>query len=194
MKELSLDADKKFVAVVGALQPRKDHLTFLSAVKEVVQSIEDVIFLIVGTGYESYTNFIRQRVNDLKLDSRVRLLGWWKGDIHDFLASIDVLLISSEQESFGLTAVEALAMETPVVSTRCGGPEEILEEGVTGVLIPVKDSHAMAEAIIKLLLDPKLARKLGTNGRKHVSEHFRVGRYLQSIQKVIQGVVATPSK
>jgi hypothetical protein len=64
------------------------------------------------------------RIAELGLDTRVKLLGW-RDDVVDLLAGIDVLVISSEQESFGRTMVEALAMETPVVSTRCGGPEEV---------------------------------------------------------------------
>jgi glycosyltransferase involved in cell wall biosynthesis len=193
-RKLDIDAGAKLVAVVGGLQPRKDHLTFLAAAEQVARRVEDAAFLIVGTGFESYTDLIHQRVSALQLDSRVRLLGWWKGDIHDFLAAIDVLVISSEQESFGLTAIEALAMETPVVTTRCGGPEEIVADGATGLLVPVKDPRAMADAIMRLLMDPEFARRLGVMGRKYVSEHFGVDRYVQSIQQVIQGAVVLRSK
>lgn len=188
-----IDAGAKLVAVVGRLQPRKDHLTFMDAAKQVTRRIEDAVFLIVGSGFESYTNLIRQRVSDLQLDSRVRLLGW-QDDIYHLLAAVDVLVISSEQEPFGLTAIEALAMETPVVATRCGGPEEVLEDGVTGFLVPVKDARAMADAIVRLLLDPKLASRLGISGRKHVFEQFGVDRYVQCIQRVIQGMVPLQRK
>jgi glycosyltransferase involved in cell wall biosynthesis len=95
-------------------------------------------------------------------------------------------VISSEQESFGLTAIEALAMETPVVATRCGGPEEILVDGETGLLVPVKDPCALADAIVRLLMDPELARRMGKKGRIHISECFGVDRYIHGIQRVIQ--------
>lgn len=193
-KKLDINAGAKIVAVVGGLQPRKDHLMFLDAAKLVTLDTEDAVFLIVGSGSEEYTNFIRERVSALQLDSRVRLLGWWEGDIHDFLAAIDVLVISSEQESFGLTAIEALAMETPVIATRCGGPEEVVTNGLTGLLVPVKDSIAMADAITKLLMEPELARKLGIMGREYVSETFGVDRYIKSIQMVIQGAVVKQSE
>jgi glycosyltransferase involved in cell wall biosynthesis len=192
--KLDIDAGAKLVAVVGALQPRKDHLTFLAAVKQVTQRVEDAVFLIVGTGFESHTDLIRRRISDLQLDSRVKLLGWWQGDIHDLLAATDVLVISSEQESFGLTAIEALAMETPVVATRCGGPEEVVTDGATGLLVPVKDPRAMADAITRLLMDPEFSRRLGVTGREYVSEHFGVERYVRCIQRVIQGVVPLQPK
>ena len=186
MKDLGIDTGAKIVAVVGGLHERKDHLTFLAAAAKVAQTVENVVFLIVGSGRESYTNLLRQRIQDLQLDSKVRLLGWWQGDIHDLLAAIDVLVISSEQESFGLTAIEALAMETPVVATRCGGPEEILVDGETGLLVPVKDPCALADAIVRLLMGPELARRMGKKGRIHILECFGLDRYVHGIQRVIQ--------
>lgn len=185
MNDLGIDTGTKIVAVVGALHQRKDHLTFLAAAENVARRVEKAVFLIVGTGFESYTTLIRQRIREHRLDSRVRLLGWWQADIYDFLAAIDVLVISSEQESFGLTAIEALAMETPVVATRCGGPEEIIVDGETGLLVPVKDPCALADAITRLLRDPKFSRRLGVRGRNHVGEYFGVDQYIESVQRVI---------
>jgi glycosyltransferase involved in cell wall biosynthesis len=183
---LCSDTAGKLIAVLGALQPRKDILTFLTAAEQVAKRVENSIFLIVGTGFENYTNLIRNRIKELNLDSKVILLGYWKDDVYDLLAAIDVLVISSEQESFGLTAIEALAMETPVVATRCGGPEEVLMDGKTGFLVPVKEPGPMADAIVRLLMSPELARCMGATGRKHVSEFFGVDRYVQGIQRAIQ--------
>jgi glycosyltransferase involved in cell wall biosynthesis len=191
--ELGIVAGAKIVAMVGALHPGKDHETFLYSAEQVARSVDEVNFLIVGAGSESYKNGIRRRIRDLQLESRVRLLGW-RDDILDLMAASDVLVVSSEKESFGLTAIEALSVETPVVSTRCGGPEEILEDGVTGLLVPVKDPLAMAEAIVRLLSDPVFARRLGVRGRIHVSEHFGVDRYVQGIQRIIQEASSTQRK
>ena len=188
--DLGIAGNGTIVTMVGALHPGKDHGTFLSSAERVARSVEDVIFLIVGEGSESYNNAVRRRISDLQLDSRVRLLGW-RDDILDLMAASDVLVVSSEKESFGLTVIEALAVETPVVSTRCGGPEEIMEDGVTGLLVPVKDPLAMAEAIVRLLSDPIIARRMGASGRIQVSEHFGVDRYVQGIQRVLQEASTT---
>lgn len=190
---LGIDADAKLVAVVGTLHSGKDYLTFLEAAKQVARRVEDAFFLVVGSGSEDYTNLIRQRVSDLQLNSRVRFLGW-RDDVQDILPAIDVLVISSEQESFGLTAIEALSVETPVVATRCGGPEEVVVDGDTGLLVPVKNSRAMADAIVRLLVDREFARRMGVRGRSHVSEHFGVERYIQRIQWIIQKEVASQGK
>lgn len=187
--KLALDPEAKLVAIVGALHPRKDLHTFLEAAARVDGQVGNVVFLVAGTGSEQYTGSVRRRIAELGLDTRVKLLGW-RDDVVDLLAGIDVLVISSEQESFGRTMVEALAMETPVVSTRCGGPEEVLVDGDTGFLVPVRDPPALADAIVKVLRDEGLARRIGARGRAHMSGNFTVERYVRNVEKVILETIA----
>jgi len=186
LKHFDIDLDCKIVAVVGALQPRKDHFTFLEAAKKITLENNNVVFLIVGTGSKIQTDLIRDKIQTLDLMASVILTGWWPNEIHELLAGLDVLAISSEQESFGLTIIEALAMETPVVSTRCGGPEEVIEDGKTGLLVPLHDPESMAKAIIQLLENPQFARNVGQAGRKDVISRFSVERYVEGIQQVIE--------
>jgi glycosyltransferase involved in cell wall biosynthesis len=189
-KYLGINPTQKIVAVVSALQPRKDHFTFLTAAHEVVKENKDVVFLIVGSGANSYTDLIKKKIESLGLASSVKLTGWWSEDkIYDLLAGIDVLVVSSEQESFGLTIIEALAVETPVVSTRCGGPEEVIQEGVTGLLVKVKAPNELAKAVIHLLDNPEFARELGVAGRQDVLSRFSVEHYVAGIQEVIKKVL-----
>ncbi|MBE0602249.1 MAG: glycosyltransferase family 4 protein [Deltaproteobacteria bacterium] len=189
--KLGIDPGAKLVAIVGALHPRKDLHTFLDAAARVDGQASNVVFLVAGTGSEQYTDSIRRRIAELGLDSKVKLLGW-RDDIDDMLAAIDVLVISSEQESFGRTMVEALAMETPVVSTRCGGPEEVLIDGETGFLVPVKDPPALSDAIVRILKDEELARRIGVKGREYMSEHFTVDRYVRNVEKIILKTAGLP--
>ncbi|HYE37877.1 glycosyltransferase [Methylocaldum sp.] len=190
---LGLDVDMKWVAVVGALQPRKDHDTFLCAAKKILSKRSDVVFLIIGTGPQSYTSSILKRIDSNGLQSSVKLAGRWPEEIQYVMAAIDVLVISSEQESFGLTAIEALAMETPVVSTRCGGPEEIIEDGINGYLVPVKDAEAMSDAILDLLSNPEKARAFGSNGRQLVGQRFTDQMYVTAIQKIMFEAACLPN-
>jgi len=191
-QHLGIGPNRKIVAVIGVLQPRKDHLTFLAAAQQVLKSVGEVTFLIVGSGTDMYTEVIRNEINSLGLASSVNLTGWWPEEqFGDLLAAIDVLVISSEQESFGLTAIEALAMETPVVATRCGGPEEVIEHGRTGLLVPVRDPVAMSEAIVRLLQDPELARALGVAGNQDVRARFSVDRYVSGIEEVLRRATAS---
>lgn len=186
--DLGLDPLHQWVAVVGAIQPRKDHLTFLKAAKRILARHDKVDFLIVGSGSDLYTRELSERVKTMGLAERVNLTGRWPGPIHTVMAAIDVLVISSEQESFGLTAIESLALETPVVSTLCGGPAEIIEPGVTGFLVNVKDDAAMADAVLRLLEDPAMARQFGAEGRRQVAARYTQAHYVRGVKAVIREV------
>ena len=184
-QKLKVDPLQHWVAVVGAIQPRKDHHTFLAATTNVLKHRDDVHFIIVGTGAEHLVQALRNQIETLGLTGRVTLAGRWEGDITIFLAAIDVLVISSEQESFGLTAIESLAVETPVVATRCGGPAEIIEDGSDGFLVDVKDPPAMANAVLKLLADPAMRSAFGEAGRIRVSMRFTERQYVQGMQDAL---------
>ncbi|WP_033193908.1 glycosyltransferase [Methylomonas sp. MK1] len=187
VKNLEIEESQKIVAIVSALQPRKDHRTFLATAHEITSKYKDVVFLIAGEGAEVYTKKIKRKIELLNLAPSVKLIGWWPEDnIYDLLAGVDVLVVSSEQESFGLTIIEALAMETPVVSTRCGGPEEVIVDRQTGLLVPLKDPESMAKAIIKLLQNPQLACEIGQAGRNDVLSRFSVKQYCESIQQILE--------
>lgn len=184
-----LDPQKKWIAVVGALQPRKDHSTFVEAARLVLAANRDALFLIVGTGPESEKARLEALLHGLGGEPQVKLLGPWLGDINVVMHAIDLLVISSEQESFGLTAIEAFAAATPVLSTRCGGPQEIIEDGVNGRLVPVRDPAAMASAILDLLAVPEKALAWGAKGRDLVQAKFTDEAYARQIQLVMNQVL-----
>jgi glycosyltransferase involved in cell wall biosynthesis len=139
--ELGVASDSQLVAVVGGLQPGKDIPSFLVAAERLSRSFPKAVFLIVGTGPEGYAGFLRRRIRDLGLETRAIMLGW-REDAADILAGIDVLAVSSRQESFGLTAAEAMAAGTPVVATRLRGARGNRERRRFGLLVPVGDPAA----------------------------------------------------
>lgn len=188
--KLGIDPSKGWVAVVGAIQPRKDHSTFLSAAATILKQTSKVHFLIVGSGAEHHTQALLNQVQAMGLAQHVTLTGRWNGPIVTILAAIDVLTISSEQESFGLTAIESMAVETPVVATRCGGPEEIIDSGKDGLLVNLKDSTGMARAILDLLGDPLKRTTFGQVGRAKVTLRFTEKHYVHSIENVLLNACA----
>ena len=84
----------------------------------------------------------------------------------------EAVVLSSRQEGFGMALVEAMACGTPVVSTRCGGPEEIVRDGITGFLTPVGDAGALAEAAERILSDRALRASMGRAAREDVCHRF----------------------
>jgi glycosyltransferase involved in cell wall biosynthesis len=190
-QKLNLKDSMRVVSIVGAIQPRKDHATFFAAAEKVAAMNGDVVFVVVGSGPDSLTAVLNEDVARRGLARVTHVLGWWPGPIHDILAASDVLVVSSIQESFGLAAMEALSVETPVVSTRCGGPQELLRDGIDGILVPVGAAQQMADAIIELLDDPAKARAYGQAGRESVLAKYSVERYVKGLEQVIERTVAS---
>lgn len=98
--------------------------------------------------------------------------------IRDYLSIADLLLLTSQSESFGLVALEAMACEVPVVATRVGGVPEVVEEGETGFLFPVGDVEAMADAAIRILNDPQQGKQMGKRGRELAIERFTTDKII----------------
>lgn len=96
----------------------------------------------------------------------------------------DILLNFSHTESFSHTCVEGSAFGRPVVATRCGGPAEIVADGLTGVLVGVRDREAMADAILRLAADAAERRRMGQMGRDFVRQRFSCSAFVRSFEKV----------
>jgi glycosyltransferase involved in cell wall biosynthesis len=174
------------VIFIGAISQRKDPLTFIRAAAIVHAVRPDVHFLVVG----AVTDPILERravalISTSNLGARCHLLGL-RDDVKDLLAAAAVYVSTSIQETFGLATVEAMATGTPVVVTRCGGPEEVVSSGDTGVLVSPRDHDAVASAILDLLAHPETARRMGEAGKLTVEQFFTVQSYARHISEVLE--------
>jgi glycosyltransferase involved in cell wall biosynthesis len=172
------------IGIVGGLQARKRAKDFLHAAAISRARRQGAYFLMIGSGNEQDTQAVRALIDTLDLGSVVRPLGW-RSDIADLIAGLDILVVSSEQETFGRTIIEAMSCGIPVVSTRCGGPEELVRDGETGLLVPVREPEKLAQAIDSIILDPSTAAKFGAAGREVAVKNFGLAQYVVGIQTVI---------
>ena len=99
------------------------------------------------------------------------------------------MVLPSKDEPFGIVLVEAMAAGKPVVATRTGGPLDIVEEGVTGLLVEAGDDKQLADAILELLGDPERAAAMGQAGRKRAEEHFDISRVVRQLYEVYDRVM-----
>ncbi len=142
--------------------------------------------VMVGDGSER-TNCIH-RAKCLGVSDYCQFVGK-QPNIVDYLCASDVLLLPSEQESFGLAALEAMAVQVPVIASRVGGIPEVVEDGETGFLSPVGDVDKMADDVARLLIDPKLRREMGKRARalaiERYSTHKIIPQYIEFYERIL---------
>lgn len=161
------NSDEKILIHVSNLRPVKRVQDVLAIFKKVEKSVKSKL-LILGDGpdVEIISEFIAENP---ELISKIKLLG--KVDnLYQILKFADVFLLPSEQESFGLAALEAMAAETPVISSNAGGIPEVNTQGKTGFLAEVGNVEAMASYAIKLLSDEKLLTETKKNAKARALE------------------------
>ena len=175
------------IGLVGRLSPWKGQHIFLEAAALVHKQFPEVRFQIIGSamfGEEEYEAEVRQLCRTLELSECVEFMGFRK-DVPALIAQLDVLVHASTiGEPFGQVVVEGMVAGKPVVATNGGGVPEIVQDGVTGWLVPMGESVPMAEAIARLLSDPESAAAMGAAGRQRVLEHFTIELTARRVQEV----------
>ena len=165
------------IGIIGRITPLKGHLYFLRAMAKVSRVLPRIKIWIVGDApfsKEAYKEEIRIMVRRLGLDHCTDFLGAQK-DIASILANFNLLVFSSVvPEAFGRVIVEAQASGVPVVATRVGGVVDIIDDSITGILVPPADPESMAEAVIRVIKDMKLACFLAENAFRKVKEKFNL--------------------
>ena len=157
---------------VGRLAKEKRHSTLLHSISEINKSTS-VRLIIIGDGEERHG--IQKLVDSLNINDKVDIIGF-RENPYSYMAESNGLVLSSTREGFSNVLLEALALNTPVVSTDCpSGPSEILEEGKWGQLVPMEDINAMSEAIIKMITD-------GNSNTVHRAQEFSVDKIATKYQ------------
>ena len=160
--------DRPLVLSVGNLYASKGHATVLAALARLEPRRRDVAYVVVGDGPEE--GRLKARARELGLTDQVTFLGWRPHDeVLALMARADAFVLPSAPEGFGLVYAEAMAQGTPVVACRGEGPDDFVDDGVSGLLVPPDDAAAVARAITRLLDDPTAAARMAQAGRAAVS-------------------------
>lgn len=175
--------------MVGNTQDRKKGLVYLLEALRLLQRKNDVKLTIVDRGLPD-NEYAPQLVNRYNLDGRVNFTGKvGLEELVEHYSRAEVAVVPSLYEGFGLPAAEAMACGLPVIATTAGALPEVVEDGKSGILVPPKDSHALAKAIEQLLSDEQLRRVMGEEGRKRVQTHFTWEQAAKKTLEVYQEVL-----
>lgn len=174
------------VGLVGRIQDNKGQHLFLDAAKIVKETDEKVKFVIIGDTnsgyYKEYYQSLLNQIEDLKLREYVSFEGFID-DLAGIYSKLDISVVTSSREAFGMVVIEAMAFSKPVITTNSGGPADIVTDE-TGILVPVNDPESLANAILLLMHHPETRKTMGQAGNKRVKQFFTIEKTLGKIYDV----------
>jgi glycosyltransferase involved in cell wall biosynthesis len=189
----NLSAGPLFLTV-ARLQEHKGHRYLLDAVSTVVKSFPNVTFAIVGKPsgdeQEHYMQALQDRSKKLGIQKQVKFLGYVnESDLISLYHEASALVHPAITEGFGLVLLEAMFLGIPVIAAAADGPGELIANHQTGLLVPPGDSNSLAQAIVKLLNDPDLAKTLSNHGMA-AAEQFSLDKMVESTVNVYRSLVS----
>ena len=189
-EELGIGREQFVAILVATLRPEKAAHVFVDAVRVANRRNPRIRGLIAGGGSE-----LRRMERLTSGDNVVEVLGE-RDDVADLVAAADVACLSSTREGLPMSLLEAMALGKPVVATAVGGVAGAVEAGKTGLLVPVGDHEAFADALLRLAEEPALARALGEAGKRRHRELFSLDRmvaaYVRAFEEVIDARERSP--
>jgi glycosyltransferase involved in cell wall biosynthesis len=180
-EDYSIPEDAQIVGVIARLEAEKGHRTLLEAWPLVLAAQPRAWLLIVGEGSER--DSLEAEAASLGISDRVVFTGR-REDVPAVTAALDVSVLPSYREAQGLSVLEAMALGRPVVASRVGGIPEMIEDGVSGLLVPPNDREALASAIVRLLADHPFADMIAKRGHDLVHDRFCVELMVNSIEAI----------
>lgn len=178
------------VAIIGRLSPRKATDVALKAVGILRAAGRDVTIDVVGTAFEGYEWFVedlRRIASEPELAGAVDFLGY-RDPVWPILERCDAFVAPSVRESLGNAVIEAQLAARPVVASATSGHFESVEDGESGLLVPVGDVDALAQAIARLMDDENLASRLAEAGRRSATDRFSPQRYGEHVVELIRSM------
>jgi glycosyltransferase involved in cell wall biosynthesis len=184
-KELRVRKADPLIGIVGQITPRKGQLELVRAFGRALTEIPHTVLLVVGAPLfnrdHEYMEAVKQTAVERGIRNKVRMLGA-RSDIGAIMQALDILVVNSNVEPFGLVILEAMACGTSVLAVAVDGIPEIIEHDKNGWLVPTRDEGALAKAIVHLSRRPELRARLAEQGKQHVAAHFSADRYLTEVQ------------
>jgi glycosyltransferase involved in cell wall biosynthesis len=180
-KQLKLKTTDVLIGFVGQLDERKGIVTLLHAFRMLCKARKDIHLALIGSG--PMQDFISEYAVENGLGHNIHLPGFQE-DIPDVMQSIDMLVLPSWWEGFGIVLIEAMAAGKPCVTTAVSSMPEIVIDQKTGRVVPVKDSVSLFAALHQLIHNPRLAAEMGKNGCQRVCHTFHIDTMIDQLESL----------
>lgn len=178
--ELGIPKDATLIGSLGNVRPAKSYETLITSVGLLKNS--KLHFVIAGHKKKELMDKLDAQIQSLGVSGQVHFIGFYD-NTPEFLAQLDIFVLSSSSEGFSIATIEAMAAGLPVIATRCGGPEEILDHRKTGYLVAKERPDELAAAIKLLLSNELFASALANAGKEHMRNTFSLKKMLYCYQQ-----------
>lgn len=184
--ELSIDKSVSVVTIIGLVSERKGHPHFIEMAQRLLKSGKEICFLIAGEDILSdglYRKKMEGLVSQLKISKNVHFLGF-RSDILEIIRCSDVVVLPSHAEGMPMTILEVGACAKPVISYRIPGVDEVLFDGINGILVEENNVSDLADAVDKILSSSVLKKNLGVGARKIIEKSFTLTSFTNKIEQI----------
>jgi len=188
-RELRVPPDAPLIVVLSRLNPMKGLEYFLDAARMVAPRFPEARFLVVGDGRSK--SELAERAAQSGLKERVLFTGF-RTDAPDLLAEATLSVLPSLSEGLSNTVLESMASGVPVIATDVGGNPELIDDGVSGLLVPPRNADALAAAMIRLLKNPVLAAMLSEAARRRIEQLFGMEASVHAVERLYRGLAGVP--
>ncbi|GAB4377652.1 MAG: hypothetical protein Kow0042_25690 [Calditrichia bacterium] len=182
------------VGIVGRLEEGKGQHILLQAVSRLNEYRHRVKILYIGGetyGQSGYLDYLKNLARQLNLEDRVIFTGFQK-DVAAVSAALDIVVLGSKKETFGLSLIETMAQNIAAIGTDAGGVREIIAHEENGLLVAPHNAEALADALRRLIGDPALRERLARNARQTVLTKFSLEKHLNQLGEIFQRVAEFP--
>src|SRR6056297_3313727 len=192
-RDLGLPESKVLVGCFGRIRPQKGNDLFIDMMLRLLPGRPDVVAVMMGGVTDQFRDFHKGLVDKAAaagLQERVLFLPedpHW--DVSRWFKALDLYIAPQRWEGFGLTPLEAMACGVPVVATRAGAFEELVQDGETGTLVDIGDIEAMSTATARLLDDPDLRAAWSANARTHAETHCRIEQEAEALSAIYRALL-----
>ena len=186
-KEFDIPQNSNVIGVVGRMVPIKGHKYLVSAAKRIIKEFGNTVFVFVGDGYLEAR--LQRQAESLGVRKNIIFAGW-RNDVIKILGLFDVLVLPSLNEGMGKVLIEGMALGKPIVASSVGGIIDLVKNGDNGILVPPRDSDALAEAILKLIRNKNLTQELGKNGKSKVYPEYDTFVMIRQIEDLYERLLS----
>jgi glycosyltransferase involved in cell wall biosynthesis len=191
-REIGVRPGRVLIGAVGNVRHVKGYEVLVDAVGTLVRLGLDADVVIIGKGGNEFERDLIQQAEASGVRDRLHFLGF-RSDVAELYRALDIYVLTSHSEGFPLSTIQALASGLPVVATRCGGPEEMVDDGVDGFLVERGSGTAVADGLARLIADPALRRRLGSRAREKAVSRFSTAAMVSGYEALYSSLVPKPA-